>query len=202
MIIMLHLQEFIEHHENWEELLNKEPYCINIKRKDNRILFKYSMLNSDFNNKIVQECRGLILEDETFNVLCCPFYKFGNYDGAIHSFLDYTELYHNDYIIWSLLGISYIFNKQYEEALEPLLTATELGPSSYFSWYYLGFLYYKSKKYNEAIKTLWKAAKLNIFYFERDDNRYILFYTTNNIYYKNGEYKDTREFFLKSIGIC
>lgn len=141
------------------------------------------------------------IETDILSLLGISFYKFGNYDGAIHSFLDYTELYHNDYIIWSLLGISYIFNKQYEEALEPLLTATELGPSSYFSWYYLGFLYYKSKKYNEAIKTLWKAAKLNIFYFERDDNRYILFYTTNNIYYKNGEYKDTTEFFLKSIGI-
>ena len=32
---MLHLQEFIKNHDNWEELLNKEPYCINIKRKDN-----------------------------------------------------------------------------------------------------------------------------------------------------------------------
>ena len=42
---MLHLQEFIENHDNWEELLNKEPYCINIKRKDNRILFTNGYYN-------------------------------------------------------------------------------------------------------------------------------------------------------------
>ena len=64
-------------------------------------------------------------ETNILGLLGVSFYKIGNYDGAIHSFSDYTELYHDDYIIWSLLGISYIFNKQYEEALEPLLTATE-----------------------------------------------------------------------------
>ena len=124
-------------------------------------------------------------ETNILGLLGVSFYKIGNYDGDIHSFSDYTELYHDDYIIWSLLGISYIFNEQYEEALEPLLTATELSSDSYFTWYYLGFLYYKNKKYKEAIKTLWKAAKLDMFYF-KEDNRYILFCPTDNIYYKNG----------------
>ena len=136
-------------------------------------------------------------ETNILGLLGVSFYKIGNYDRAIHSFSDYTKLYHNDYIIWSLLGISYIFNKQYEEALEPLLIAVELSPSSYFTWYYLGLLYYKNKKYKEAIKTLWKAAKLDIFYFE-DRNT---FNSINNTYYKNGEYKDGREVFLKNIGI-
>ena len=58
---------------------------------------------------------------------------------------------------------------------------------------------YKSKKYNEAIKTLWKAAKLDIFYFK--DIRGYIYNSVNNIYYKNGEFKDAGEFYLKSIGI-
>lgn len=125
-------------------------------------------------------------------------YKMGK-QVAIDAFLNSTELYHDSYIIWSLLGILYILNEQYEEALEPLLTATALKPDRYEAWYYLGLLYYKSKKYNEAIKTLWKAAKLDIFYFK--DIRGYIYNSVNNIYYKNGEFKDAGEFYLKSIGI-
>lgn len=134
---------------------------------------------------------------DNLDLLGISCYKMGYLEVAIESFLKSTELYHNNYIIWSLLGISYILNEQYEEALEPLLTATELNPSSYFTWYYLGFLYYKNKKYKEAIKTLWKAAKLDIFYFDL-----YLSHSRNCIYYKNGEYKDAREVFLKNIGIA
>lgn len=122
-----------------------------------------------------------------FGLLGISFYKIGNYDEAIHSFLDYTELHHNDYIIWGLLGISYIFNEQYEEALEPLLTATALNPNSYYAWYYLVYLYYKNKKYKAAIKA-GISLKSGI-------------YSLENAYYKNGEYKDAGKFFLKNIGI-
>ena len=134
---------------------------------------------------------------DNLDLLGISCYKMGYLEVAIESFLKSTELYHNNYIIWSLLGISYILNEQYEEALEPLLTATELSSDSYFTWYYLGFLYYKNKKYKEAIKTLWKAAKLDIFYFDL-----YLSHSRNCIYYKNGEYKDAGEVFLKNIGIA
>lgn len=108
---MLHLQEFIKNHDNWEELLNKEPYCINIKRKDNRILFKYNILSSDFNNPIVQECRGLILEDVTFNVLCCPFYKFGNYGEGYVPEIDWNNCRVQEKIDGTLINMYYYNGK-------------------------------------------------------------------------------------------
>lgn len=81
---MLNIVNFIYEHENWEELLSSSPYFLSIKRKDKRILFKYSQINSDFSLEIVKEARGLILEDKTWNVICYPFKKFFNY-GEIYA---------------------------------------------------------------------------------------------------------------------
>ena len=75
---MIKIINFIREHDNWEELLSSPPYSLSIKRKDTRILFKYSQIDSDFSLEIVREARGLILEDKTWNVVCYPFKKFYN----------------------------------------------------------------------------------------------------------------------------
>ena len=73
----LKLIEFIKENEDWREKLSGEPYFIKITAEGKYTIFKYNQLNSDFNNEIVRECRGLILDDE-FNPVCVPFFKFGN----------------------------------------------------------------------------------------------------------------------------
>lgn len=79
----LALQWFIEQHSGWEELLQQKPYCITIARDEmfgrKLIMFKYSQIESDFNVELVRECRGIILDEETNEVVCFPFMKFGNY---------------------------------------------------------------------------------------------------------------------------
>ena len=62
---MIKIINFIREHDNWEELLSSPPYSLSIKRKDTRILFKYSQIDSDFSLEIDREARGLILEDKT-----------------------------------------------------------------------------------------------------------------------------------------
>lgn len=74
----LKLIEFIKNHNNWEELLQQEPYCLKIKRDNNYIIFNYNQIMSDFSNPIVKEARGIILEDKTYRVVCFPFMKFFN----------------------------------------------------------------------------------------------------------------------------
>lgn len=81
---MLHIQKFILEHKNWEELLSSPPYSLKIRRKDSRILFKYSQIDSDFSLDIVKEARGLILEDVTWKIIAFPFKKFFNF-GEIHA---------------------------------------------------------------------------------------------------------------------
>ena len=88
---MTKIINFIREHDNWEELLSSPPYSLSIKRKDTRILFKYSQIDSDFSLEIVREARGLILEDKTWNVVCYPFKKFFNYGEAYADEIDWKS---------------------------------------------------------------------------------------------------------------
>ena len=85
---MLKVQEFIRANSDWECLLSSEPYNLSISHDEmfgrKLVLFKYDQTNADFSLDIVKECRGLILDAETFEVVCFPFTKFFNY-GEPHA---------------------------------------------------------------------------------------------------------------------
>ena len=71
----LKLIEFIKDHNNWEELLQQEPYCLKIKRDNNYIIFNYNQIMSDFSNSIVKEAaeklpyneEGYVVVDKYWN---------------------------------------------------------------------------------------------------------------------------------------
>ena len=88
---MLNLQKFIFAHENWRELLVAKPYCIKIVEEGNLVLFKYSQIDSDFFNPIVQECRGIILEKDTWRVVAYAFRKFGNFGESYVDEIDWES---------------------------------------------------------------------------------------------------------------
>lgn len=88
---MLNLQKFIFAHENWRELLAAKPYCIKIVEEGNLVLFKYSQIDSDFFNPIVQECRGIILEKDTWRVVAYAFRKFGNFGESYVDEIDWES---------------------------------------------------------------------------------------------------------------
>ena len=75
---LMEVQKFILDHENWKELLENPPYCLKITVEGTLILFNYSQLDSDFFNPIVKECRGLILDKNTYRVVCRAMDKFMN----------------------------------------------------------------------------------------------------------------------------
>lgn len=82
----LHIQQFIEQHPaDWEKLLVEKPYSLLISKEKwnglSLVMFKYNQLESDFNYELVRECRGLILNEDTFEVVSYPFNKFGNKFG-------------------------------------------------------------------------------------------------------------------------
>ena len=70
--------DFIKNNPNWREILSNSPYNITIDDDGDFIMLKYSQYDSDFNIKLVRECRGLIIDKE-FNAVCVPFNKFANY---------------------------------------------------------------------------------------------------------------------------
>lgn len=78
----IEIHKFIRQHHYWESLLTSAPYNLEIKRKNGLIMFNYSHLKSDFSLKLVRECRGLILREGTWEVVCRAMDKFMNAEEA------------------------------------------------------------------------------------------------------------------------
>lgn len=95
--MVMKVQEFIKTNGNWEEVLQLPPYCLKITRDHmfgrSLVMFKYNQIESDFNNEIVRECRGLILDENTFEVVSHAFDKFGNYGESYCPEIDWKSCY-------------------------------------------------------------------------------------------------------------
>ena len=56
-------------------------------------MFKYDQTRSDLSIPLVQECRGLILDANTLEVVSFPFVKFFNYGESLASDIDWNSAY-------------------------------------------------------------------------------------------------------------
>lgn len=86
---MTFLQNYIKNHPlTWKkDIINLK---IQIKEENNLILFKYD-IDADFNNPIVKECRGIILDSNSFNIVCRGFDKFFNYQESYADEIDWSS---------------------------------------------------------------------------------------------------------------
>jgi hypothetical protein len=76
---MLHVIELIKNNRNWKDILSGAPYGLKIVDDGDFSILKFTYSDSDFNNKIVRECRGLIIDNKKLEPVCIPFFKFFNY---------------------------------------------------------------------------------------------------------------------------
>lgn len=107
----MQLIDFIKEHKDWEALLSSAPYSLKISRltMDGKrfILFKYNQISSDFSLPIVQEARGVILDEDTLCVVCRGFDKFFNYGEPNCSEIDWTTASVQEKIDGSLIKVWY-----------------------------------------------------------------------------------------------
>ena len=101
----LKLLEFIKTHENWEELLTRDPYNLKISRDNGYIMFKYNQLSSDFNLPEVQEARGIIFRESDWKCVCHPFNKFGNYGESYCPEIDWSTASVQEKVDGSLMKV-------------------------------------------------------------------------------------------------
>lgn len=104
------VQQFIEQHPNdWEKLLSEKPYCITISRDvfngQNLVMFKYNQIDSDFNIQLVRECRGLILDEDTNEIVSFPFIKFGNVGESYCPDIDWNSAHIGQKVDGSLIKV-------------------------------------------------------------------------------------------------
>ena len=88
---MLELQKFLADHKP-EEMTDK--YAVTVKRHPkypNLVLFKYSMIDSPLGERIVQECRGIILDEANkWAVVSYPYDKFFNHGEGHAANIDWS----------------------------------------------------------------------------------------------------------------
>lgn len=87
----LELTKFLHAHEDWADILRKEPYCLSIKEKGDYILFKYNQFNSDMWLAICREARGIIYDRKTLQPVCIPFFKFFNVGEPQSAVIDWNS---------------------------------------------------------------------------------------------------------------
>lgn len=101
------LLNFINQNQNWKEILSNTPYNILIKEDGPYILLKYNQLESDFNEHVVQECRGCIIKqfDDGYRYVCRPFDKFFNYGEEQAADIDWDSSFITEKIDGSLMKL-------------------------------------------------------------------------------------------------
>lgn len=105
---MLLLKKFILDHPDWEERLAANPMNVTTGRKTifgrDLIIFHYG-IEADFKDPVVQQCRGIILDANTFDPVCVPFFKFANYTDSYADKIDWDNAYATEKIDGSLIKI-------------------------------------------------------------------------------------------------
>jgi len=84
---MLKVQEYLRSGKTLQDLEN--DYGITNRITNNKVALKYSQIASPMGEEICQECRGLILENETWNIIAYPFRKFFNSEEGHSAKLDW-----------------------------------------------------------------------------------------------------------------
>lgn len=111
-MIMLEIVKFIHEHEDWETLLSNAPYNLKISWDDGFVLFKYNQINSDFNEPICLEARGLILDSlDNFKVVRMAFKKFFNLGEGYAAKLDWDTAVATEKIDGSIMSVWYARGK-------------------------------------------------------------------------------------------
>jgi len=87
----------IRSHEDLKNILEKEPFYLNFKEDKDypNLLLIHTTEKSDYNNIIVRECNGIIIEKENLKILCYTFDKCvdQNEESKIPDYIDKNNLY-------------------------------------------------------------------------------------------------------------
>ena len=134
---MLKTIEFIKEHNNWKELLTKKPYCLTIKEDDNYALLKYSQIESDFNEQIVKECRGLIIDKNTLEPVALSFYKFFNVQEPLADEIDWSSAKVQEKVDGSKILVWFNkYKKQWQVSTSGVLDAHNANVNDFGTTYY------------------------------------------------------------------
>ena len=104
----MHLIDYINTYEDWENLITKSPYNITVKTDGRYKLLKYNQIESDFSLQEVVEARGCIVRkdfDGQWIYVCKPFDKFFNYGESCAAPIDWSSTFITEKVDGSLMKL-------------------------------------------------------------------------------------------------
>ena len=107
---MLKIQEYIKEHGLSKAV---EDFKLKSKEYDSKVLLKYDQIESNMSYTEVQECRGLILEKGTWEVMCLSFLKFFNSDESNAAKVDWNTAHVLEKLDGTLIQVYHDWNTNY-----------------------------------------------------------------------------------------
>jgi T4 RnlA family RNA ligase len=113
---MLQVQKYLHSGKTLQNLKEELGIVIGeyqVDEKSSLICLNYDQIDSPWTHPIVMECRGLILEKKSWEVVAYPFHRFYNYEEVfqITGTFDYTKAYGLQKLDGSLVSVFNYKNK-------------------------------------------------------------------------------------------
>jgi hypothetical protein len=106
---MLSIIDYIK--TNGLEAAIKE-FRLKTREYDNKILLKYDQIESSMGFSEVQDCRGLILEKDTWEIMCLSFRKFFNNSEGHAARIDWDTAHVLEKLDGTMIQVYYDWNKE------------------------------------------------------------------------------------------
>lgn len=176
--------DFIKSHNNWEELLKAEPYNLKMSKNEFYAMLSYTP-TSDFNEPIVRECRGLVVDLATKNPRALSFIKFFNVQEDLAATIDWSSAKVQEKVDGSKILVWYnTYDKHWEISTSSIINAN-LATVNDFGLTFQK-LFYKALKNNNLNENFCNILDKNYCYtFElvAPENRVVVPYKNADIYF-------------------
>lgn len=107
------VKEFIKSGKTLQNL--EEEYSISANYFDNLVCLNYSQIDSPKTNLIVRQCRGIVLDKDTYEIVHYPFFRFFNLDEVYEERekFNWNNAFGLEKIDGSLFGVFFYNDKWY-----------------------------------------------------------------------------------------
>lgn len=212
---MTHIEQFIKNHPtDWRQVISAAPYNIKIKEEDGKVLLKYNQLaaDTDWYSPLVRECRGIILDAKTNEVICHAFDRFYNYGEPYAADIDWYSAVATEKIDGSIIKVYYDKEDNLCISTNGSINAFKTPISSFvggqggttfgdkvlkclakaFTDYGLPSIANTSSVANAFEKEL-RAGNTAIFELVSPENQVVIYYDTDELYYLGSRNVKTNE---------
>ena len=123
----LNVQKYLRNGKTINDLTNY--FGIIVKEYNSLVILSYNQIDSPKSHPIVMECRGLVLEKDSWNIVCYPFKRFFNHNEVLEitKTFDYNNSVCLEKLDGSLISLFYYNNKWYMSTRSMIENNSKIG---------------------------------------------------------------------------